>query len=142
MKMILLAILSVAFTAAVAQTDSTKNPDTVNTAKVYVIRATGITGSAVKLRVLVDSIMYCRIRNNRYAVMYIQPGTHDFYATSWDGPKPKEKLALNMPVEAGKTYYLSIRMRSGFWQNEIFVEEVTYNTAAPLLQKYQQAECD
>ncbi len=117
-------------------------PDTLNMAKIYVIRATGHTGSAVNLRLLVDSVVYCKIKNNRYSIVYVPPGMHLFYATSWDG-RTKEKLALKMQVEAGKTYYMSMRMRQRFFENEIFVEEITYNTAAPLLEKYKQdADCD
>jgi hypothetical protein len=142
MKIVCLAMAVFVCVASSAQTDSTKATDTINTAKIYLIRATGITGSAVNFRVLVDSVVYCKIRNNRYSVIYVQPGTHDFYATTWDAPKPKEKLALKIPVEAGKTYYLSMRMKQRFFENEMFFEEVTYNTAAPLLQKYQQVHCD
>lgn len=126
--------------AAAAQSDSTQTIDTVNNAKVYVIRSTGHVGSAVKLRVLVDSIVYCKIKNNRYSVIYVSPGAHDFYATSWDAPRTKEKLALKLPLEAGKTYYLTIRMKQRFFENEIYVEEITANTAMPLLAKYEKVD--
>jgi hypothetical protein len=130
-------------TAANAQNDDGAAPDTINKARIYVIRATGITGSAVNMRIWVDSVVYCKIKNNRYAIIYVTPGAHNFYANTWDASKPNEKLALKMEVEAGKTYYMSMRMRERFFENQMFVEEVTYNTAAPLLQKYKRDEkCD
>ena len=47
-----------------------------------------------------------------------------------------------MPVEAGKAYYLSMRLKIKFVETEIFFEEITYNSAAPELQKYKRDECN
>lgn len=139
-------------TIVFAQTDSAnsnaaKNEpanilDTAAMAKVYVIRSTGHVGSAVNLRMLVNDSMLCKIRNNRYAVLYVKPGTHMFNATSWDKPASKDKFGLTVPVEAGKDYYFSMRIKTRFMNTEIFLEEITLNTAAPLLQKYKQDQCD
>ena len=125
-----------------AKTKSVKVIDTTTMAKVYVIRSTGHVGSAINLRVVVDDLMMCKVRNNRYAVVLVEPGTHMFNATSWDKPGSREKFALKMPVEAGKTYYMSMRIKPRFMETEIFMEEVTYNTAAPMLAKYKVDECD
>jgi hypothetical protein len=124
------------------KTSTTKTMDTAAMAKVYVIRSTGHVGSAVNLRMVVDDVMMCKIRNNRYAVVFVQPGSHLFNATTWDKPGTAEKFALKMPVEAGKTYYMTMHMKQRFMGLEIFLEEVTYNTAAPLLAKHKQDECD
>lgn len=125
-----------------AKTNSAKSADTTAMAKIYVIRSTGYVASAVNLRVVVDDVMMCKVRNNRYAVVFTEPGTHMFNATSWDKPTAREKFALKMPVEAGKTYYMSIRIKQKFIDTEIFLEEITNNTAAPLLAKYKRDECD
>jgi hypothetical protein len=99
-------------------------------------------GSAVNLRVHVDKQPYCKVKNNRYSVFYVQPGTHTFYVTTWDKANPNEKFGLKIPVEAGKTYYLSMRIKPRFATTEFFAEEITYNTAAPLLEKYKQDDCN
>lgn len=125
-----------------AKTNSTKKLDTTAMAKVYVIRSTGHVASAVNLRVVVDEVMMCKVKNNRYAVVFVEPGTHMFNATSWDKAGSLEKFALKMPVEAGKTYYMSMRIKQKFVATEMFLEEITYNTAAPLLEKYKRDECD
>lgn len=151
-KLLVIAFLSLACKGLYAQaevnkTDTTigetaKNIDTANAAKIYVIRSTGHVGSAINLRVLVDDVIYCKVRNNRFAVFHVEPGTHLFNATSWDKGGPSEKFALKMPVEAGKTYYMSMRIKQRFMTSEIFLEEITYNTAAPMLEKYKKDECD
>ena len=153
MKKLILAVLVSLATAALhaqtdttttnpAQKDSTTTVDTTNMAKIYVIRSTGFTGSAVNLRVVVDSVNYCKIKNNRYAQFYVKPGTHIFNATSWDKPGVNEKFGLKMPVEAGKTYYMSMKLKSKFVSVEITLEEITYNTAAPMLEKFKRDECE
>jgi hypothetical protein len=152
MKILSLSVLlPLACTALFAQADSTNsssgktNPtimmDTTAMAKVYVIRSTGHVGSAVNLRVVVDDVMKCKVKNNRYAVVFVEPGMHMFNATSWD-KGAREKEGLKMPVEAGKTYYMSMRIKPRFFETEIFLEEVTNNTAAPLLAKYKRDECN
>lgn len=148
----LYVLFALASTTLLAQTDTTstsstttspaKTTDTTNMAKLYVIRSTGFAGSAVNLRLVVDDVMMCKIKNNRYALVYVQPGTHLFNATTWDKPGTPEKFALKMPVEAGKTYYLTMHLKQKFMGLDVFLEEVTYNTAAPLLAKYKQDECD
>jgi hypothetical protein len=125
-----------------AATDSDKTVDTASMARVYVIRSTGHVGSAVNIRLLVDDVVFCKVRNNRYAQLYVQPGTHMLNATTWDKPGTPEKFALKLPVEAGKTYYLSLIIKQKFMGIEVLVEEITYNTAGPLLQKYKLDECD
>lgn len=125
-----------------SKSDSTKIVDTVNMAKICVIRSTGHVGSAINLRVLVDEVPYCKVKNNRFALFYVQPGTHMFYATTWDKPAARDKFALEMPVEAGKTYYLSMRIKPRFMTTEIFLEEITNNTAMPFLSKHKQDKCD
>lgn len=151
-NLFLILLFIFAGTSLFAQTDSTnanaaknlsdKIIDTGGMAKIYVIRSTGHVGSAVNLRLLVDDVMLCKVRNNRHAIFYVKPGEHMFNATSWDKPASKDKFGLKMPVEAGKEYYFSMRIKSRFAGIEIFLEEITYNTAGPQLQKYKQDDCD
>jgi hypothetical protein len=147
---ILLGLFVFAFTQVNAQADSSSLAgDTINSpsaspamAKVYIIRATGHTGSLINFRTMIDDVMYCKLKNNRYAVVNIKPGTHKFFVTSWDMPKTREKLGLEVPIEAGKTYYLRMMLKQRFFENQIYFEEITQNSAAPLLAKYtEDSDC-
>ena len=122
---------------------SEKMTDTAGMAKIYLIRSTGFAGSAINLRLMVDDVILCKIKNNRYAIFYVKPGTHLFSAGSWDKSVSKSKRdGLKMPVEEGREYFLSMRIKQKFAETEIFLEEITYNTAAPQLEKYKPAKCD
>lgn len=139
-------------TTLFAQNDSIKNngitntsataADTANMARVYIIRSTGHVGSAVNLRIYVDGQQQCKVKNNHYSLLWVQPGTHMFNATTWDKPGINEKFSLKVPVEAGKTYYMTARIKTRFVGVEITLEEITFNTAGPLLEKYKQDACD
>ena len=135
MKNIFLLIFITLFSTKkiVAQNDSANS-----TAKVYVIRSTGFKGSLVNLRIIIDDLLYCKIANNRYSVVDLKPGKYTFYVTSWDAPKKKNKLGLEIPVEAGKSYYLRIIFKERLLENQMFLEEITYNSAAPLISKYKE----
>ena len=147
MKISVLFFFVFAAVQAIAQNDSgqfaTDAPGSVNDsssamAKVYIIRATGHTGSLVNFRTMIDSVLFCKLKNNRYAVINVKPGTHSFFVTSWDMPKTREKLGLEIPMEAGKTYYLRMVLKQRFFENQIYFEEITENSAAPLLAKYKE----
>ena len=50
--------------------------------------------------------------------------------------------SIKMPVEAGKIYYITMHIKPRFIETEIFLEEITYNTAAPMIARYKLDECD
>lgn len=132
-KLLLLLCLFAAGSAVSAQQDST-----ATTATVYIIRETGHAGGAVNFRVVVDDLQTCKIRNNRFSIIRLQPGTHNFFVTTWDAPNKKDKLGLEVPLEAGKTYYLRMIQKQRFVGIHLYFEEITKNSALPLLQKMKE----
>ena len=131
------------FVCLITGLKSKAQSDTTQLAKVYIIRATGYTGSLVNLRAMIDDQLFCKIKNNRFAVAWVKPGSHKFFVTSWDGPSKKEKLGLEIPIEAGKIYYLRMVMKQRFFETQMYFEEITENSAAPLLAKHKEdKECD
>lgn len=125
-------------TGIYAQSDSSKA-----TAKIYVIRATGHQGGGINLRVLVNDSLYCKIRNNRYSIIEVKPGIDTFYITNWGTPKANSKLGLELQIEPGKTYYLRMAVKERYFEVLYYFEEITKNSAEPLLAKYKQdTNCD
>ena len=108
----------------------------------FSIKETGFSASAVKLRAVTDDDVLCKISNNRYSIREIKPGTYKFYVTAWSSAK-MPKLALELPVEAGKTYYLRMVTQKHYWGgDQYFFQEITYNSAKPLLEKCEEEkEC-
>ena len=134
-RFLLLTLSLTAGTVAAAQTDSTKKP-----AKVYLIRATGHSGSLTNMRAVVDEEVLCKLKNNHYAVIYLRPGVHHFFATMGIKPRAKEELSLEVPLEAGKTYYMRMvrKTRALGMKEDLFFEEITANSAKPYLEKLKE----
>jgi hypothetical protein len=135
----LLSILCFVTISTVAQSDSSKN----KMAKVYLIRATGYNGSATNMRAIVDDETVCKIANNRYSIIYLSRGKHVFHATTFVKPKAKDKFNLEVPLEAGKTYYLRMIRKTRALTEDYYFEEITYNSASPYLEKLKEEKnCD
>ena len=125
---------------AMVKTDSVKSK---GFGKVYVIRATGYSGSLSRIKIMVDDQAYCKIKNNAWAVFDVPAGDHVFYIPAWDAPNAKEKRGLTIPIEAGKTYYLRMVIKERYFQIVTYFEEITYNSAKPMLEHYKHDDkCD
>ena len=137
--LLLLSLIVAAAVPAAAQKDTSKPL----LAKVYLIRATGYSGSLTNMRAVVDDATHCRLKNNHYSVVYLKPGTHRFYATTWVAPRTKEVLNIDVPMEGGKTYYLRMMRKLRTFKEELYFEEITANSAAPYLDKLKEdTDCD
>jgi len=122
---------------AAAQTDSTR------AVKVYLIRATGNAAALSNMRAVIDDATRCRLKNNHYSIVYLKAGTHRFYATDWVSPRTREALNLDVPMEAGKTYYLRMVRKQRAFKEERYFEEITANSAAIYLEKLKEdTDCD
>ncbi len=118
--------------ATFAQADSGVN------AKVYVFRSTGYPQSGVNFRVVINDELTCKIGNKRYALLDVKTGVQTFYITTWDNPTKKKKLGLEVSLEAGKNYYLNMRVTTQGFETKIFFEEITYNSAQLLIEELEQ----
>jgi hypothetical protein len=129
-----------------AQVDSVKlQADSVkpSSARVYFIRKTGHLGSAINFRVFMDSSVVCKLSNKHYSVLEVIPGNHTFYVTTWDSPNPKKDFGTPITIEAGKQYYLKMNIRQRFFVAEVSFDEITYNSAKPLIDKLKlDSNCD
>jgi hypothetical protein len=136
-------LLCITKTRAQADSPVTTADSTMTPATVYIIRATGLPQNLVNFRVLVDDVMHCKVANNRYAVLKVKPGKHTFYITTWDLPGKREKLGLEISIEGGKTYYLRMVNKQRFFEGQLYFEEITRNSAIPLLEQYKEdTNCD
>jgi len=130
-QFLLLLIIACPF-VLLAQNDTTQAAS--STAKIYFIRETGFAGSAINFRAKINDSIVCKMSNKRYSIHDIAPGTYTFYVTTWDMPNNK-KNGMELQVEAGKSYYLRMVLKQRFFENVIYYQEITENSAAPLLAK-------
>jgi hypothetical protein len=112
-----------------------------NTANVYVFRATGTDAIVSNFRMFVDGTLVCKLKNNKYSVHQVQPGKHEFSVQINGSDSKKASKKFEMEIEAGKTYYLEVKLEGDIIGSTSF-EEVTENTYKKYLQKIKpQTDC-
>lgn len=125
----LLLLLTVLLTSSFAAHSQTK------TGKVYLIRLTGYAGSAVNYHFYVDGKLVCKLKNKSYSVHDLSVGDHTVNITTGGIPTAKKSAPLKITVVEGKTNYVNVVSRESGYANRINCQEITQNSAEPLLAK-------
>lgn len=98
-------------------------------ATVYFMRSTGVSGRAGAFSAFLDDSLACHLNNNRYSIHFVTPGLHKLQAL-FVGRKPKDKIqTLNIYMKPGETYYISMSLTGHGFYNNLYLIEVTKNTA-------------
>ena len=110
----------------------------VKTGKVYFIRVTGYMGTAVNYSFYVDGALICKQKNNSYSIHDLNVGEHTITISSGGLSSGKKSTPLKINVEDGKTNYINIVGTQSGYANKINCQEITQNSAEPLLAKAKQ----
>ncbi|QEM12236.1 DUF2846 domain-containing protein [Mucilaginibacter rubeus] len=108
------------------------------TGQVYLIRVTGYAGSAVNYRFYVDDKLVCKMKNKTFSIHDIAPGQHTVSVVSGGLSNGKKSAPLTITVEEGKVNYVSVVSTEAGYVNKITCQEITQNSADPLLAKVKQ----
>lgn len=100
---------------------------------IYFMRSTGLSGGSGAFSAFIDDSLACHLNNNRYSIHQTIPGLHKLQAR-FEGRKPKDKIqTLDITLQPGETYYISMSITNyGFYSN-IYLIEVTKSTAKKML---------
>lgn len=108
------------------------------TGKVYLIRSTGYTGSAVNYKLYIDDQLVCKLKNKSFSIQDISTGEHTVSVVSGGISNGKHSVPLKITVVEGKVNYISIVSTQSGYVNKITCQEITQNSAEPLLTKATQ----
>lgn len=78
------------------------------TGKIYVIRRTGVNGSAVNFRLFVDGELICKLKNKSYSVHELKAGEHTISVVTGGIPNNKKTQPVRFTVSGGKINYFMI----------------------------------
>ncbi|WP_295712728.1 DUF2846 domain-containing protein [Mucilaginibacter sp.] len=106
--------------------------------QVYLIRSTGFTGSAVNYRFYVDDKLVCKLKNKSYSVHDLSVGKHTISVVSGGISNGKKSTPLTITVVEGQANYISVASTQSGYVNKITCQEITKNSADPLLAKAKQ----
>lgn len=105
------------------------------TGKVYLIRSTGYAGIAVNYHFYVDGKLICKQKNRNFSIHDLTVGEHMVNVTSGGLKTSKNTAPLKITVVEGKTNYVSVVSTEAGYVNKITCQEITRNSAEPLLAK-------
>jgi len=125
----LIALLAFLFTGSFSAHSQGK------TGKVYLIRSTGYNGLAVNYHFFVDGKLVCKQKNRSYSIQDLSVGDHMVNVTTGGLPTAKKTPAVKITVVEGKTNYVSVVSTEVQYVTKIACQEITENSAQPLLAK-------
>lgn len=103
--------------------------------QLYLIRATGYTGSAVNYSFYVDGNLVCKQKNKSFSIHDLSVGDHTISVSSGGLSNGKKSTPLKVTVVEGKPNYISVVSTQAGYANKITCQEITQNSAEPLLAK-------
>ena len=108
------------------------------TGQVYLIRSTGYTGSAINYRLYIDDQLACKLKNKSFSIHDISIGKHTVSVVSGGISNGKKSAPLTITVVEGKVNYVSVVSTQSGYANKLTCQEITQNSADPLLAKATQ----
>ncbi|WP_276481436.1 DUF2846 domain-containing protein [Paraflavitalea pollutisoli] len=128
----MLIILVTGVTGAFSQTTS----PTGTGAKVYLIRHTGYNGSALNFHCFIDSQLVCNLKNKRYSIHQVSPGTHLINVNIYKKDFKSAEAGINLEVEDNKVYYVKLLPGKAYsFKGADKLLVVSESTAKPVLAK-------
>ena len=103
--------------------------------QVYLIRSTGYTGSAVNYSFYLDGQLICKLKNKSFSKHDIPVGDHTISVTSGGLSNGKKSDPLKITVVENQSNYVSVVSTQAGYANKITVQEITKNSADPILAK-------
>lgn len=108
------------------------------TGPVYLIRSTGYTGSAVNYSFYIDDQLACKLKNKSFSIQDLPVGEHTVSVVSGGISNGKKSTPLKITVVEGKANYVSVVSTQSGYVNKITCQEITQNSADPILAKTTQ----
>lgn len=125
----LFSLLAFLLTASFGAFSQTK------TGQVYLIRYTGYTGSAVNYSFYIDDQLVCKQKNKSFSIHDLSAGEHTVSVASGGLSTGEKSAPLKIMVVEGKVNYVSVVSTQSGYVNKITCQEITQNSADPVLAK-------
>ncbi len=100
--------------------------------KIYFLRSDGFPHPGT-YTLFIDDAVVCRLANKRYSIHSVTPGDHVVFSQAV-GNKPGKKVDRDKKqIEAGKTYYIQVFYKHGWFTNKLKTKEIDEEAAKKLM---------
>jgi hypothetical protein len=115
---ILLFLLFTTYIHVIAQSEK---------ATVYLLRSVGHDlDQNVPYFTYLDKVLLCRLGEGNYSVHNVEPGEHRFHAQYKGKVKSTPETELLVNIESGKTYYISVNLKTkAFGKGSFYCEQLS-----------------
>lgn len=125
-------------TSVIAQERENKKPENKEMGKIIFIRSTGFVIYDASFKTFIDNKLICKLNNKKYSIHEVPVGKHEC-SVQFAGKKSKEKAdKFEVEVEPGKINYIRIVLKTGFFANTIYCEEITEKSAEKEMKKMEE----
>lgn len=109
-----------------------------DTGTVYLMRKTGISGTATAFTAFIDGELVCRLNNKRYSLHEVPVGEHTI-TVQFGGKKAKDKAEpITVIVKPGEPTFIQMVMEVRAFINNLYCQEVTEGSARPVLRQLKE----
>lgn len=96
-------------------------------ATVYLLRSVGHDlDQFVPYFIYIDKVLLCKLGESNYSVHEVEPGEHRFHAQYKGKVKSTPETELLVNLESGKTYYISVNIKTkAFGKGSFYCEQLS-----------------
>jgi hypothetical protein len=138
MKILLTAAFAILSLISVAQPSINKSPDSTY---VYIYRTGQFNGSLANWTIFVDGQKTCKLSNNRFIRVMIQPGKHTIAAKLSGASVFKKGTEVEIDAEKGNNYFVACNIKSSITRARLEMIEVTKSTGVKQMEKMVLDNC-
>lgn len=99
-------------------------------ATLYIYRGGQFTNALNNWALFVDGEKVCKLSNNKFIVVKVQPGKRTITSKIGGIDLFKKETAIELETEAGGSYYVACTIKQSFTRSRMEFMEVTKSTAA------------
>jgi hypothetical protein len=138
MKILLTTALAILSLISVAQPSINNSPDSTY---IYIYRTGQFNGSLANWTIFVDGQKTCKLSNNRFIRVPVQPGKHTISAKMSGASVLKKETEVEIEAEKGNNYFVACSIKSSITRARLEMIEVTKSTGTKQMEHMTLDNC-
>lgn len=110
-------------------------------ATIYIYRGGQYVGAGANWSIFVDENKLCKLSNNKFMKVEVEPGKHLVTAKMGGMSIMKKETEVEIEAEAGKSYYVACNVKMSITRARLEMLEVTTSTAKKQMEKMNLDNC-